>query len=179
MRELVLDAAFDALVEEGPDFSVAAVARRAEASKALVFHHFGTREGLLDAMAARVLAETQAGLSRLVEDYPDARLRLDALARALLEDPLDTPRRHARHVLQFWLLTDASGACRGQLRDALLADFVASCLREARAHAEPRKVADLVLARWHGATVLYASGRAVDFEAEQEALAREVAALLA
>src|SRR5437764_14090175 len=86
VRETILDAAFDTLERDGPDFSLERVARGAGASKALLFHHFGTREGLLDAMAARVLSQTQEGLSRLAEDYPDPRARLDALARALLEE---------------------------------------------------------------------------------------------
>ena len=173
VREAILDAAFDALLEEGPAFPVSSVGRRAEASKALVFHHFGSREGLLDAMAARVLAGTQDGLARLVEEEPEPRARLVALARALLALPPDPPRE-TRHVLQFWLEDDAHGGCRGGLRDALVADFVAATLREARALSEPREVAALLLARWHGATALYASGGAVDFDREQERLAAEL-----
>lgn len=172
MREALLDAAFAALLDEGPDFGVAAVARRAGASKALVFHHFGSREGLLDAMAARVLAQTQEGLARLADDYPDPRARLEALARTLLEEPRDAAPAHARHVLAFWLATDPAGACRGQLRDALVADFVDKTLREAGLRAPG--LADLMLARWHGATVLYASGRVVDYERETRALVEAI-----
>lgn len=171
----LLDAAFETLLEQGPDFGIAGVARRAGASKALVFHHFGTREGLLDAMAARVLRETQEGLARLAEDYPDPRARLAALARTLLEEPRDPTPAHARHVLAFWLATDATGACRAQLRDALVADFIEATAREGGLRA--RGLAERMLARWHGATVLFASGRAVDFDREAEALADEAAAL--
>ncbi|HWH09456.1 MAG TPA: TetR family transcriptional regulator [Candidatus Thermoplasmatota archaeon] len=177
MREGLLDAAFAALLAEGPGFGAAAVARHAGASKALVFHHFGSREGLLDAMAARVLAQTQEGLARLADDYPDPRRRLDALARTLLEEPQDATPQQARHVLAFWLATDATGGCRAQLRDALVADFVEKTLREAGLRAPG--LADLLLTRWHGATVLYASGRPVDFEREARALADAVAAALA
>lgn len=176
MREALLDAAFAVLLDEGPHFGVASVARRAGASKALVFHHFGSREGLLDAMAARVLAETQEGLARLADDYPNPRERLDALARTLLEEPRDATPAHARHVLAFWLATDPTGACRAQLRDALVADFVEKTLREAGLRAP--SLPDLMLARWHGASVLYASGRAVDYEREASALTGAVAALL-
>ena len=63
-QEALLAAAFAALVEKGPAFALPDVAARAGVSKALVFHHFGTREGLLDAMAAQVLAQTQEGLRR-------------------------------------------------------------------------------------------------------------------
>ena len=176
MRDALLDAAFDALLDEGPGFGAAAVARRAGASKALVFHHFGTREGLLDAMAARVLAQTQAGLARLADDYPSPRDRLDALARTLLEEPQDATPAQARHVLAFWLATDPTGGCRAQLRDALVADFVDKTLREASLRAPG--LADLMLARWHGATVLYASGRVVDFEREARALVDAVGHLI-
>jgi AcrR family transcriptional regulator len=185
LRERLLDAAFEALVEEGPRFRVEEVAARAEASKALVFHHFGSREGLLDAMAARVLAQTQEGLERLGQDHPNPRDRLDALARTLLEEPLgDAGAAEARRVLLFWLQDDADGGCRGALRDALLADFVEQTLREAtrfglvRAGVDPARVASVLLARWHGATVLHASGEAVDFGREADALVAELGRLL-
>lgn len=180
-REGLLDAAFDALVEEGPTFSLAAVAARARRAKGLVLHHFRTREGLLDAMAARVLRETQAGLDRLVEEYPDPLGRLEALARALLEEPRGTPRE-SRHVLAFWLLTDETGACRGALRDALLADFVARTVQEgAKMGALPRgvdsaDVATRLLARWHGLTTLHAAGATLDFDREAETLAASLVA---
>jgi AcrR family transcriptional regulator len=179
-REALLDAAFEELLERGPGLPAEAVARRAGVSKALLFHHFGSREGLLDAMAARVLAQTQEGLARLVDDYPDPSRRLAALARTLLEDPGDAPPAHARRVLVFWLQDDAEGSCRGALRDALLADYVAALVREGvatgalRAGTEAGEVARLLLARWHGATALHAAGSAVDFEAEAERLVAEV-----
>lgn len=173
VREALLDAAFEALLDEGPGFAAASVARRAEASKGLVFHHFASREGLLDAMAARVLRETQEGLATLAEENASPRDRLAALARALLAEPPDGPRA-TRHVIRFWLEDDAQGACRGRLRDALVEDFVAATLREARSAAPPARVATTILARWHGATALYASGAAVDFDAEQDRLVDEL-----
>jgi AcrR family transcriptional regulator len=167
VRDALLDAAFAALEREGPGFSLDGVARAAGASKALVFHHFGTREGLLDAMAARILLQTREGLQRLAEDYPDRRARVEALARALLEEPRDVSRAASRHVMLFWLQTDATGSCRGALRDALLADFVG----------DPRAAA-LLLARWHGVTVLHATGRAVDFEREADRLVVDLSPVL-
>lgn len=184
-REALLDAAFEELVEKGPSLSAEALARRAGVSKALVFHHFGSREGLLDAMAARVLAQTQEGLARLVEDYPDPRERLAALARTLLEDPHDTPPAAARRVLLFWLAEDPSGGCRATLRDSLLADYVADLVREGvgrhafRPGVDASALATRLLSRWHGATLAYSTGRAVDFEAEADALAAELDALVA
>lgn len=168
MREVLLDAAFNALLDEGPAFPASAVARRAEASKALIFHHFDSRDGLLDAMAERVLSETQAGLDALADEYPNPRERLAAFARALLAEPSETPTQ-ATHVLVFWL-TDA----RAKLRDDLLIDFIERTAREARVKANPETLARALLARWHGATVLYATGRRVEFEAEADKAAAEL-----
>lgn len=182
-RDALLDAAFRVLADESAAVKPESVAREAGASKALVFHHFGTREGLLDAMAARVLAETQQGLARLNDDYPNPRERLAALARTLLEEPVDLPRASARRVLLFWLADDAHGSCRAALRDALLADYVRSVVREGvaagalRPGADADALARLMLSRWHGATVLFAAGGAVDFEAEAERLLDEMARL--
>jgi AcrR family transcriptional regulator len=175
--DVLLDAALAALASDGPAFRVEAAASRAGASKALYFHHFGSREGLLDAMAARVLSLTQDGLDRLVADYPAPRARLEALARALLQEPGEPPAE-ARHVLQFWMLDDATGGCRALLRDALVADFLERTTREARHGAAAGAVADLVLGAWHGATVRYASGRPVDFDREQERLVDALARLI-
>lgn len=182
-REALLDAAFEELVERGPALTAEAVSRRAGVSKALLFHHFGGGEGLRDAMAARVLAQTQEGLRRIVEDYPDPRERLAALARTLLEEPHETSPAQARRVLLFWLAEDAEGGCRASLRDALLAEFLAALVREGvaahvfRPGADAERVATTTLARWHGATLAYAAGRRLDFEAEADALVRELETL--
>lgn len=171
-RDEILDAAF-AVLARGPALRPEDVAREAGSSKALVFHHFGSLQGLHDAMAERVLRETQEGLDALADDYPNPRERIEALARALLSEPPEAPGA-TRRVLRFWLADDE----KGRLRDALVADFVAKTLREMRAHAEPVRVASLLLARWHGATVAYALGGAVDFEAEQERTLKELDALV-
>lgn len=168
MREALLDAAFEALLDEGPHFPASSVARRAEASKALIFHHFKSREGLLDAMAERVLSETQAGLDALADEYDTPRKRLVAFARALLAEPTETPVQATR-VLMFWLADD-----RAKLRDDLLADFIERNAREARVKTNPEALARALLARWHGATVLYSTGRRVDFETESDKAAAEL-----
>lgn len=168
----ILDAAL-AILARQPTLRPEDVAREAGVSKALLFHHFGSLEGLHDAMAERVLRETQEGLDALADDYPDPRARLHALARALLSQPPESPAA-TRRVLRFWL----AEAARGGVRDALIMDFVAKTLREMRARAQPRALASLLLARWHGATAVYALGGALDLEAEQERVVRELDALL-
>jgi hypothetical protein len=120
-----------------------------------------------------VLRETQEGLDALADDYPDPRARLHALTRALLSEPPEGPAA-TRRVLRFWLAEEA----RGTLRDALVTDFIAKTMREMRARAEARAVAALLLARWHGATAVYALGGALDFEAEQERALRELDTML-
>ncbi|MEA3202122.1 MAG: Bacterial regulatory protein tetR family [Thermoplasmata archaeon] len=182
MREALLDAAFDLLVAEGPTLPASGIARRAGASKALVYHHFGDREGLLDAMAGRVLAQTQQGLSRLAADYPNPRDRLAALARTLLSAPAQPPPLEARRVMLFWMEGEPP---RAALRDGLLADFVAATAREGvatgamRAGLDAAALATRILARWHGLTALHAAGRAVEFDAEADALADELTAAVA
>lgn len=170
-RERILHAALQRLAREGV-VSPAKVARDAEVSKALVFHHFRSMEGLLDAIAESVLRGTQEGLGAFARDYPNPRERLHALARALLAEPPETPQA-AGHVLRFWL----SGG-RAALRDALVADFVRATLKEMRWPGDATRVASMLLARWHGATVVYAAGGAVDFDAEAERAAAELDRML-
>lgn len=171
-RDELLDAAFALLAGEG-EIRPEAVAREAGTSKALVFHHFGTLAGLQDAMAERVLRGTQAGLDALANENPNPRSRLEALARALLAEPPERPVE-ARRVLAFWL-----GGERGAARDALVSDFVAKTLREMRYTRDVRAVSSLILARWHGATTVYANGGAVDFEAEAERTLADLESLIA
>lgn len=183
-RDALLDSAFETLLDQGLGFPAEEVARRAEASKALLFHHFGSRDGLLDAMAARVLHQTQDGLASLERDHPNPRERLAALARTLLEEPSGVSPAAARRVLLFWLADDKAGSCRGALRDALVADFVDATIQEGvtlgavRPGADARAVSTTLLARWHGTTALFATGREVDFEAEAERLVADVARLV-
>lgn len=175
-RERLLDDAWKIQARDGR-VAPEVLARESDASKALVFHHFRSLEGLRDAMAERVLAETQRGLDALADEERDPRLRLAALARALLAQPPEGPRE-AGHVLTFWLQDDANGRTRGALRDALLVDFVTKSLKETRARADPQAVAGLILSRWHGATVLYATRGPIDFERETERTLAELEALV-
>lgn len=171
-RDDVLDAAFAVLARSGPP-KPDAVAVEAGVSKALVYHHFQTVDGLRDAMAERVLRQTQEGLDAFARDYPNARERLEAFVRALVSEPPEPPRA-ALHVLRFWLEPDAEGTPRAALRDALVADFVAKTLKEMRSTADARHVASAILARWHGTTLVYATGGAVDFDAEFERAREDV-----
>lgn len=171
-RERILDAALDLLAREGPP-APATVARDAGVSKALVFHHFRSVEGLHDAIAEKVLRETQEGLDALARDFPNPRERLQALVRALLSEPPEGPAA-ALHVLRFWLAGDRAG-----VRDGLVTDFVRATLKEMRWAGDAARVASMLLARWHGATAVYATGSAVDFDAEAERAIAELERMLA
>lgn len=186
-RDALLDAALDLLALEGPP-SPANVARTAGVSKALVFHHFRSVEGLHDAIAEKVLRETQGGLDALAQEYPNPRERLHALARALLAEPPETPAE-SLHVLRFWLAgnrapvrsprDNQAASPRGAVRDGLVTDFVRATLKEMRWPGDAARVASMILARWHGATIVYATGSIVDFEAEAERASAELDRMLA
>lgn len=165
-RDAILDAALRVLAREGTT-DAALVAREAGVSKALVFHHFDGIAGLRDGMAERILAGTQEGLDAFARDYPNPRERIEAFVRALLSEPPEPPRA-MRHVVRFWLEDDRTGAARGAARDAIVGDFLRATLKEMRWSGDARAGASMLLARWHGATVAYATGTPVDFDAEAE-----------
>lgn len=69
-RRVILDAAEEVVLEQGPDaFSVTEVAERAGMHQTNVFHHFGTREALLDELIKR---EMQAGSKRALQALGEA-----------------------------------------------------------------------------------------------------------
>jgi AcrR family transcriptional regulator len=138
-----------------------------------VFHHFRGVAGLQEAMAERVLRETREGLEALAQEYPSPRDRIEALARALLSQPPDAPAP-TRRVQRFWL--DEGGA--GAARDALVTDFIEKTLKLGRFRVDGRELAGMVLARWHGATAVYANGGTVDFERETERLVAQIDGML-
>jgi AcrR family transcriptional regulator len=95
-RERILDAALDVMKAEGyAGTSIAKVAARAGESKALVAYHYGSKQGLVSAVARSVAEEiTEAVLSRLGE-AGDAE-GVIANAAAGVEAILDADERVAR-----------------------------------------------------------------------------------
>jgi AcrR family transcriptional regulator len=66
-RTAILDAAEPIVVEVGPaGLRVAAVAKRAGMAHPNILHHFGSREGLLRALAARVFERATARVSEAI-----------------------------------------------------------------------------------------------------------------
>jgi len=177
-RDDLLTAAFELLGQGEDSPQPANVAAAAGVSKALVFHHFGSRAGLEAAMAADVLAQTAEGLERLVAEEPNPRARLIALARTLLEEPVATSPLAEAAVLRFWLKPDAAGRVRAAARDDLVRAFVEATVRDGiatgalRATTPPDEVARRILMAWHGASLAYCAGADVQHERRADELAQ-------
>ena len=110
-RLQVLDAAIDMLASEAlPRVTLEAVARRAGAARSTVYVMFGSRAGLFDAVARRLLE--RIGFDRLVAAVA-APEPLEALRHAMHESVrLYAEQRDAARALWSWadLDTDAAGA---------------------------------------------------------------------
>lgn len=176
-RSRLLEAGLQVIARAGPDgLTTKAVAEAAGVSKPLVHYHFGSRDGLLDAIAAWLLEDTRRGLERFVRDYPNPRHRLRALTEALLEDPGPEPAEEVGRVMRFWL------AGPNQERLALLRAFVEETVKDGiatgalRRGVDPQRIADWLLAEWLGATAMRAAGDLVDVPALRAAAVRRLEA---
>lgn len=84
-RDELIEAALDLLSQRGPDeVSVDDVAQAAGASRALVYHYFGTKQELYAAALSKAAAELTRRLS-LVEPEDTPLERLDRAVRAFVE----------------------------------------------------------------------------------------------
>jgi AcrR family transcriptional regulator len=90
-REQLLDAAERAVRAHGAEVSMEAIAAEAGITKPVLYRHFGDRDGLLAALAARHAATVVADLRRPLvgADSPRARIRstVDTYLRHLEQDP--------------------------------------------------------------------------------------------
>jgi AcrR family transcriptional regulator len=154
----LLDLADARLAAEGPGaLSMRRLANAAGCSTMVFYSAFGTKAGLLSALAARE-AERWIDAATTLAD-PDPRAWLDAVAAALQEAARTRPHHRA-------LLFDAEvGAdSLARLRDALM---------EAIDHAVPDAAADGVAeALWSGWVGALAAGDAERFSGVQRGLAR-------
>ncbi len=83
-REAILDAAQDTVVEVGPaGLRISAVAKRAGMAHPNIIHHFGSREGLLNALADRVGERATARITGAISDAldSDSSELVDAMAK--------------------------------------------------------------------------------------------------
>lgn len=109
-RRRILEAAEARLAEGGPEaVRVQRIAADLGVTDAAVYHHFGNREGLLDALArfgARRLRENVEGI---LSGWEDEALPIHALVDALV-DTFER-RRYAKLIL--WLADAETGTDRG------------------------------------------------------------------
>lgn len=126
LRDRLLRAAVDALDDLTPALLLRAVGgreitRRAGASPATIHHHFGSIEGLADAVLARAYATSSsmgAGVALLVGQIRHSHLPLEAtFALHGAEFDRNTTDPHFRHRLGLWALGGEEG--RRAYRDFL------------------------------------------------------------
>jgi AcrR family transcriptional regulator len=128
-RTAILDAAERILVASGPDgIRLQEVAADVGVSHPTVLHHFGSREGLVEAVVARALESLHAGLLEAVRASPKGP---DKVA-ALLDSVFDTMAKggHARAFL--WLALSGYEPALEQLQVRSLAEAVHEIRREHR-----------------------------------------------
>ncbi|HME71186.1 MAG TPA: helix-turn-helix domain-containing protein [Myxococcota bacterium] len=104
-QRAILDAAEQRLLAAGPDaLRLQDVAADVGVSHPAILHHFGSREGLMQAVTARALATLEADLVRRLADPTD-----DVDGAALLDRVFETlgDRGHARLVA--WLVLTGLG----------------------------------------------------------------------
>ncbi len=111
-RRRILDRAVALFAEKGPAAATtAALAARSGVAEPVLYRHFGSKQGMLEAVIAEVLARVRGAmaevrgpaaapeeaLERLARGYPDLSRRLNAesriIARALAEGASGAPRR--------------------------------------------------------------------------------------
>lgn len=157
-RAALLGAAAEIVVHSGvPAVTLVAVGERAGYSRGMVTHHFGSKRGLLDALAR----EAQAGMSPGLEDVPAG---LDHLLQ-LIEDYLTRLSRDPNEWSPFLLLwadaaagSDVTPVMRERdawFRDVLRSD-VATGIGDGtvRADVDPDLVAVRILAELRGIGLL-------------------------
>src|SRR5271165_2303383 len=85
-RSAILDAAERLLVASGPaGIRLQEVAADVGVSHPTVLHHFGSREGLLEAVVARALESLHAGLLAAVQTSPPGSDKVEALLERVFE----------------------------------------------------------------------------------------------
>ncbi|MBN9023975.1 MAG: TetR family transcriptional regulator, partial [Rhizobiales bacterium] len=93
-RARIVDAAIAILIEKGfSGFTIQAVADRAGVLFGSVTHHYGTRDGLVDAMLEAVLSRYRARFGELVAAVEAEESPVRALVTWLLDDAVDPETR--------------------------------------------------------------------------------------
>jgi AcrR family transcriptional regulator len=94
LRHALLEAAWQLVSERGLDaLTLREVARKVGVTHAAPYHHFPTREALLDALEDEGFAALRAQMLRVLADLSDPGARLSALGRAYIDFARDAPER--------------------------------------------------------------------------------------
>jgi AcrR family transcriptional regulator len=138
-RTAILDAAEKRLVEAGPGgIRLQDVAADVGVSHPTVLHHFGSREGLINALVERALEDTQRSVMEAVQAAP---ARTDTIA-AILDGVFAQMKQSGRARAFLWLaLSGFAGGISG-LNLVPLAEFVHAVRTERRGKKKPRAFED-------------------------------------
>lgn len=171
-RRRVLEAAREMVAAGGLDaLSMRALADRAGVSATTLYNLFGTKDGIVHALATDILREVDAGFDHIVDDDPIEQLRArllllvevvidrapPSLVSAVLEDPVLTEQINAQwasHTLVEDALRDAME--QGFLVDDLDAALVAEHVRSGLLHQQRMWAAGVIDDTRYRAAAAYA-----------------------
>jgi AcrR family transcriptional regulator len=162
LRRALMNAAIAALTDDGADhLSLRDVARRAGVSHAAPAHHFGTKAGLLTAVATEgfeLFAVHLSAAAQPVGDEPATQLA--ALGRAYAEFAERYPA-HFEVMFRPWLIQadDPAFAAAGDAAFELLRSYIEEC--QGAGWRPDADTGDLTVAAWslaHGVAVLRQQG---------------------
>jgi AcrR family transcriptional regulator len=141
-RRQILEAAEARLADGGPDaVRVQRIAADLGVTDAAIYHHFGTRERLLDALARFGARRLRESVEEILAGWHDEKLPISALVDALV-DTFER-RRYAKLIL--WLADAGVAADRGSgMFDVVVRAFAQRPARGANP-VEPRFVAALLV----------------------------------
>ena len=128
-RTAILDAAEERMREVGPDgIRIQEVAAAVGVSHPTVLHHFGSREGLIEALVARSLESIQLGVLEDVNEGPGT----EGIV-ALLDRVAAQMKDKGRARTLMWLALSGHGPGLGSLHTRELAEAVHEVRKQKRA----------------------------------------------
>lgn len=118
-RELLMLAAEECFAEQGPGVALRDIASAAgQRNNSAVHYHFGSRDGLIEAVIEWRTAEMEAARVQMLADAAGTELDLDDLVRILAEPMLTTPySQQSTHYARFVEQVRTHPAVAGAVRD--------------------------------------------------------------
>ncbi|MEO8360036.1 MAG: TetR/AcrR family transcriptional regulator [Vicinamibacteria bacterium] len=144
-KAAILDAATDVFMHEG--FSGARVdeiARRARANKAMIYYHFGSKQGLYKATLLKLFGDVLVEIARLKASEAEPLAKLRALYTRIAHHFTDTPA--LPHIMLRELLAGGKAMDAEAARTlGVIVDFVSQTVTEGVKAGKFRKVHPLLL----------------------------------